>query len=499
MIGGAVLVLGLLLILAGLGSALIPGEATFASSGIVAGERDDAGGWASPLAVARRARDPLRAFLLAPIHPATWYANGAIFLGLFVGIFSFAIVVSLFSAGVSTLLAGIGIVLVVAGIEGSRVVARIERRRALYADARPLIPHPYRRLEGPIARLLRAEFADESRWRDVLYVIVNFPLAILEWLVAFSIWLIALALVTMPLWYDAAGNASLPDYLGWLGGHSPAIATIRFLAGAALLPVAASVSQLVIALHRAVVGGLLCTSESRELRRQVETLKESRSAVLDAEAGELRRIERDLHDGAQQRLVMLTIDLGLASERIDADPEGAKRLVLEGQEQARQALAELRNLVRGIAPAILLDRGLIAAIESIAARGPVPTAVRSDLAPGERLPDAVERAAYFVVAEALANVSKHSSAQHCEVRCRREGERLVAEVWDDGIGGAAVGAGGGLAGLAGRVEGVDGTFSISSPSGGPTVVRAEFPVPPSPGLPGAGVPGTGIPGWRPGS
>ena len=165
-----------------------------------------------------------------------------------------------------------------------------------------------------------------------------------------------------------------------------------------------------MALHRGLVAGLLCTSESRELRRQVETLKESRSAVLDVEASELHRIERDLHDGAQQRLVMLSIDLGLASERIDTDPATAKQLVLEAQEQARQALAELRDLVRGIAPSILIDRGLVPALSSIAGRGPVPTSVRSDLAPGERFPAAIERAAYFVVAEALANVAKHSGA-----------------------------------------------------------------------------------------
>jgi signal transduction histidine kinase len=198
--------------------------------------------------------------------------------------------------------------------------------------------------------------------------------------------------------------------------------------------------------------------------------------VLDAEAVELRRIERDLHDGAQQRLVMLTIDLGLASERIDTDPAAAKALVLEARTEAQRALAELRSLVRGIAPAILLDRGLVPAIESISARGAVPTSVRSDLPAGERLPDAIERAAYFVVAEALVNVAKHSRANRCEVRVLREGAVLVVEVWDDGPGGAAVGPAGGLAGLAGRVEGVDGTFSVSSPAGGPTLVRASLPV-----------------------
>jgi signal transduction histidine kinase len=210
----------------------------------------------------------------------------------------------------------------------------------------------------------------------------------------------------------------------------------------------------------------------------VETLEGSRKAVLDVEASELRRIERDLHDGAQQRLVMLAIDLGLAAERIDSDTAKARVLVEDAREQARLALAELRDLVRGIAPAILLDRGLVPALGSIAARGPVPTTVQSDLEPGERLPPAVERAAYFVVAEALANVAKHSRARRCEVRCRREASRLVVEVWDDGVGGANVEPGGGLAGLAGRVAGVDGTFTVTSPGEGGTLVRAELPVAP---------------------
>ncbi|TMC59652.1 MAG: sensor histidine kinase, partial [Chloroflexi bacterium] len=233
---------------------------------------------------------------------------------------------------------------------------------------------------------------------------------------------------------------------------------------------------LVIALHRAVVTGLLCTSESRELRRQVETLRTSRSAVLDVEASELHRIERDLHDGAQQRLVALTIDLGLATERLDTDPAAARQLILDGQEQAREALAEIRDLVRGIAPSILLDRGLAAALESIVGRGPVPTVLVSELAPGERLTPATERAAYFVATEALANVAKHSGAEHGEVRCRREGSRLVVEVWDDGHGGARVEPGGGLAGLANRIAGVDGSFAVSSPPGGPTIVHAEIPI-----------------------
>jgi signal transduction histidine kinase len=474
-IGAAVLVTGLLLILAGLASARIPGGATFARPGIDRSE--GAGADATGLfAFARRARNPIRAFALSPIHPATWYANAAIALGLVVGITAFATIAALVSGGLATLLAVFGLVFIAMAIEGSRLVARIERSRAFLGEPVRPIAHVYRPLRGGVLDILRAEFADENRWRDVLYVAINLPLSIIEFFVTAIVWTLALSLLTTPIWYDAAGGASLPGLLGPLSGHDAPVVLVRVVAGAALLAVAASLSQLIMALHRGVVASLLCTSESRELRRQVETLRQSRSAVLDVEASELHRIERDLHDGAQQRLVMLSIDLGLASERIDTDPAAAKQLIVEGQEQAREALAEIRNLVRGIAPSILLDRGLVSAVESISGVGPVPTVLVSELPPGERLPPATERAAYFVASEALANVAKHSNAQRCEVRCRREGATLVIEVWDDGVGGALVEPGGGLAGLASRIAGVDGTFSVSSPAGGPTLVRAEIPI-----------------------
>jgi signal transduction histidine kinase len=442
-IEAVVLATGLLLILAGLASAQIPGGASFARPGI--------------------ARSPLRAFLVSPIHPQTWYANGSIILGFFVGTFAFAAILGLVSTGLTTLLAGVGVLFIALAIEGSRLVARVERWRVFVGEPDRPAAHPYRPLRGNALDILRAEFADEARWRDVLYVAVNLPLIVIEFLVVGLAWAAALVTLTMPVWLVPPAWA--PP--AWLGS----------IAGVVLLFVAASLSQLVMALHRQVVVGLLCTSESRELRRQVETLQRSRSAVLDVEASELNRIERDLHDGAQQRLVRLSIDLGLANERIDSDPAGARELVRESQQQARQALAEIRDLVRGIAPSILLDRGLVPAIESITGRGSVTTAVISELASGERLPVAVERAAYFVVSEALANVGKHSGATRCEVRCRREGSQLVVEVWDDGKGGASMQSGGGLAGLSSRLAGVDGALAVSSPAGGPTVIRASIPVP----------------------
>ncbi|HET9344880.1 MAG TPA: sensor domain-containing protein [Candidatus Limnocylindrales bacterium] len=453
MIGVPILLVGLLLATAAFVPKRIPGGA-FSPSGI----------------------DRSRAFIVSPIHPATWYANGAVVLGLFIGLFAFAAVAAIASAGLTVLLAGIGIVLVGVAIELARLFARVERWRAFAGEPVRPRPHAYRPLSGVgFVGLLKGLFADESRWRDVLYVAINLPLSFIEFGVVAVLWFASLALLTVSLWLAPGPGSLVPVVAGTA-------------AGLVLLPVAASLSQLVMALQRSVVGGLLCTSEARELRRQVEVLRESRSAVLDSEASELHRIERDLHDGAQQRLVMLSIDLGLASERIDTDPAAAKELILEGQEQARAALAEIRDLVRGIAPSILLDRGLVAALESIAGRGPVPTSIRSDLAPGERLPVAAERAAYFVAAEALANVAKHSGATRCEVLVSTSTSRLVIEVRDDGVGGASTTAGGGLSGLAGRVAGVDGTFSVSSPHGGPTIVRAEIPLGAATPEPAAGTP-----------
>ncbi len=439
--------------------------------------------------VTEQRRGAIATFLLSPLHPATWRALMAIFVGFWVELFAISLVAALFSAGASLLVVGVGVVLIGLGVEACRVIARIERRRAMRVDPRPLRPHAYRPYGTGLRDLLFAVFLDLSRWRDVIYVFVAFPLTILEFTVAAILWVASLALLAVAV---SALVQGLPLDVG--GILPPAAAVVASgLAGLALLAVASSVTQGLMALHRAVIAGLVCESEEQALARRVATLETSRRAVIDTEASELRRIERDLHDGAQQRLVMLTIDLGLAAEKIDTDPAAARALVAEAQDQARQALGELRDLVRGIAPAILLDRGLVPALSSIAGRSPVQTTVSSTIPDGERLPDAIERAAYFVVAESLANVAKHATATRCEIRCRREGANLVVEVQDDGGGGARIVPGGGLAGLAGRVEALDGTLTVDSPAGGPTVVHAELPVPAIPA-----VPPPVIPGWNPG-
>jgi signal transduction histidine kinase len=418
----------------------------------------------------------IRDFLLSPFDMRSWRAVGSIFMGFFTTVFAFAILTMIFSTGGSMLILLVGVPILGIGIEWARQVARFERWRMTLVDPRPLRPHAYRPYaQGPRA-MAEAVFMDENRWRDVIYLVLAFPLAILEWTLTVILWASSLALLITPVVLLAIRDNAPERLPTQVDEAMPAIVATCLVIGIALLPVAASVSRGLMIMHRAVAEALLCASERDELRQRVETLRDSRSAMLQVEASELRRIERDLHDGAQQRLVMLAIDLSLAADKVDKDPKAAKELMADAREQARQALAELRDLVRGSAPSILLDRGLVAALGSIAGRCPVPTMVESALPAGERQPHAVERAAYFVVAEALTNVAKHAQATQCEIRCRREDGRLIVEVWDNGKGGAAANEGGGLAGLRDRVEALDGLLRVDSPQGGPTLLRAELPL-----------------------
>ncbi|MDP1807620.1 MAG: sensor histidine kinase, partial [Acidimicrobiales bacterium] len=212
--------------------------------------------------------------------------------------------------------------------------------------------------------------------------------------------------------------------------------------------------------------------EAEVLRQRVASVEASRAEVVDAAEAERRRIERDLHDGAQQRLVALAMDLGQAREKLDSDPAEAARLVTEAHEEAKRALTDLRDLVRGIHPAILEDRGLDAALSAVVARCPVPVNLSVSLA--ARPPAAVESTAYFVVSEALVNVARHSRATRATVSIAGSENRLVIEVTDNGVGGADADRGTGLAGLGERVEAGGGWLRVISPTGGPTTIMAEL-------------------------
>jgi signal transduction histidine kinase len=206
---------------------------------------------------------------------------------------------------------------------------------------------------------------------------------------------------------------------------------------------------------------------------RVDMLSTSRSRVLDSAAQERRRIERDLHDGVQQHLTALAMDLGMAREKLESDPEAVSELVARAHDEAKSTLAELRQLVRGISPAILADRGLDAAVSALAARCPVPVIVDVELS--KRPPDIVEMTAYFVVAESLTNIARHSGATKARVTVWEAGKRIIVEVWDNGRGDADAMRGTGLHGLEDRVAGIDGRLQVNSPPGGPTSIRAELP------------------------
>jgi signal transduction histidine kinase len=210
-----------------------------------------------------------------------------------------------------------------------------------------------------------------------------------------------------------------------------------------------------------------------ELQARLDDLRESRARIVQAGDAARRKLERDLHDGAQQRLVGLALDLRLAREKLEEDPGAAAAMLDEASAELARATEELRELARGIHPAVLSDRGLAAAVESLAKRAPLPVQIDASL--DERLPEAVEAAAYFVVAEALTNVVRHSGADRAEVGIHRDNGRLRVEVRDDGAGGAD-GAGSGLRGLADRVAALDGRLRVEDPAGGGTVVRAEIPL-----------------------
>jgi len=210
-----------------------------------------------------------------------------------------------------------------------------------------------------------------------------------------------------------------------------------------------------------------------ELRARLEDLAASRARIVTAGDVERRRLERNLHDGAQQRLVAISLSLRLALTRLDADPVAARAILTGAGEELTVALDELRELARGLHPAVLADHGLRAAVEMLAGRAPV--VVQIDEIPGERLPEAVEAAAYYLIAEALTNVAKYARASTARVRVMTAGAGVVVEVSDDGIGGADPGNGSGLRGLADRVEALGGTLAVRSPAGGGTALRAEIP------------------------
>jgi signal transduction histidine kinase len=397
---------------------------------------------------------------------ATWRGNTYLLVSFPVGLASFVFLVTGISVGVSLAIVWVGLPILAATLVGSRWMARFERRRAAITLGEP-IPStyltPHRR---GLLGWLHTAIGDSATWKDILWLLILLPaLGLAGFTLAVSLWGAALGLVFLPAWYWAVGDTGVD--LGAVNVNTLDEAWIGIPVGLVLLTFTVPLTRLAgIGLAR-LGRVLLAPSE----RRRVVELERTRAGAVDSQAAELQRIERDLHDGAQARLVALAMDLGMAQEKLDSDPAGARALVAEAHSEAKRALVELRDLSRGIYPAILTDRGIGPALSSIAAGNPVE--VRLDVELDGRLPAAVEAAAYFVAVEALTNVAKHSGAEHCRVHVVHRGDRLRLDITDDGAGGADP-TGAGLTGLRQRVEALDGTLVIEPAHPG-TTIRAELP------------------------
>jgi signal transduction histidine kinase len=360
----------------------------------------------------------------------TWKEIAHLLANLPVALLGFTYVVTVLFPSFGLTITVIGFPLLAAGLMGARLLGRMERARAR-ALLGVRVDEPSRlplRGRGGFLQTLWMSLKDPVGWRTVLYEFIRLPWGVLT----FAITLTSLFVLWPVLPFIARGLTNA---------------------------------------DRAMVRGLL--SPSDELERRIAELESDRGVVVDTAAADLRRIERDLHDGAQARLVNLAMGLGLAKEKVLEDPDAAAAMVEEAHGEVKLALQELRDLARGIHPAVLTDRGLDAALSAVSSRCTVPVKVTVDLP--ARPAAAIEGIAYFTVSELLQNVSKHSAAKSASVDVWRTNDRLLIQVWDDGRGGASLDGGTGMRGLAERLDAVDGLFVLESPEGGPTTVTAELP------------------------
>src|SRR4051812_28193707 len=388
------------------------------------------------------------------------------------GILTFTVAVTGWSTGLGLLITLLGFPVLLGTALALRGLSHVERARAGLVVDEPLVAR-YREPAGSgIWARVKSVFIDAQNWRDLAWALLLLPVGIAGFTVAVTAIATVLGLIFAPAWTWSLWNTHDPVDLGLF--HVTDIWTAFAATGVGI-----AAAPLALALVRGSAAGsgalaqALLAPRTEELEERVEVLQATRAGAVDAAAAELERIERDLHDGAQARLVAIAMGLGLGQQKLDEDPEHARQLLAEARDGATAALVELRDLARGIRPALLAERGLAEAVRAFATRSPVPATVTAELG-DERMPEPVESAAYFVVAEALTNVAKHANAQRATVSLVRRGESLEGLVVDDGHGGASL-SGSGLKGLRARGEALDGTLGVASPAGGPTMLRAELP------------------------
>ncbi|MFF4489722.1 sensor histidine kinase [Streptomyces sp. NPDC001544] len=423
-------------------------------------------------------RHRLPAALRTPLEARSWREFGYVLLNLPVASVTFTYAVTMVALGAGLLVTFLGIPVLAGALAGCRGIGALERARA-----RGLLrlevtdPEPLRVRKSGAPAWMGAVLKSGTSWRHLLYTLLHFPWAVFSFCVAVTFWTCGWTLLTYPLWfwvfpmYGGQGGLQLyGDTHHSVYLDNPFEIAVTALVGLLFTIATPWIVRALTMVDRLLVVGLL--GPSRLAKRVVE-LESDRGVVVDTAAADLRRIERDLHDGAQARLVALAMGLGLAKEKLTEDPKAAARMVEDAHGEVKTALQELRDLARGIHPAVLTDRGLDAALSSVASRCTVPVQVEVELS--ERPAPAIEGIAYFTVSELLQNVSKHARASSATVDVWRSEDRLMLQVMDDGAGGADVSAGSGLAGLAERLDAVDGILVVDSPVGGPTRVTAELP------------------------
>jgi signal transduction histidine kinase len=401
----------------------------------------------------------------------------AYLLGAFtMSIVGFVIWVTALSVTASLLVLIIGVFVWVGSLYAFRWTTAIDRRLASWLR-RDRIEAVYRRPPEPgFWSRLKTMSTDPQTWKEAGWLVGNSIIGFAATLIAISVTALVLAWITLPIWWWAIPNphdqyATLNfgiftvTSLGW--------AFVTMALGLITLPLALLLNRGIAAGHASIVANVLGPSERQRLNARVRELASTRSDVVNASNEQLRRIERDLHDGAQARLVALAMELGMAEEELANDPDAARTAVRKAREEALGALGELRDISRGLRPALLQERGLRIAIEDLAQRSTTPATTQLT-GPIDALSDDVATAVYFVAAEALTNATKHSGATSVRLAVQKREHDVTVTVLDNGQGGANA-TGSGLDGLRARVRALDGRFEVQSPPGGPTLIRAELP------------------------
>jgi signal transduction histidine kinase len=388
-------------------------------------------------------------------------------------IVEFVVWVTGLSLTIGLLVLIIGVFVWVATAYTFRGLATIDRRLAGWLRGKP-VPGLY---QPPRDRSrVRTVTTDPQTWKDFGWMILNSIGGFVVGLIGVIATALVVSYILMPLWWWAPSHPHT-QYgtlnLGLYTVDSTGKAFVTTVIGLALLPLVVLLNRGLSRGHAATAAFILAPSERQQLNARVRELATTRAGAVEAANEQLERIERDLHDGAQARLVALAMELGMAEEAMSNNPDAARETVRKARDEALNALGELRDLSRGLRPALLQDRGLGTAIEDLAQRSALPVAVTLT-GSVEQTPETVQTAAYFVVAEALTNAAKHGEAGSARVSVQRTDTGLAATVTDDGRGGANP-SGSGLAGLQKRVRALDGWLDVISPPGGPTVIRAEIP------------------------